>query len=162
MAFLVCLACYLALFYLAELPDLRLPSGEPMRRIHIVAFVFEPLRQRTTLFGGVTLSGYYNDMWEWDGLDWTQIYANPPSARGFCSAAYDGANQRIAIFGGMSGPALNELWFFQYASQWPDEICDNGLDDDTDTVTDCADPDCDGKPCGTNPNRVCQGGSCVP
>lgn len=51
----------------------------------------------------------------------------------------------------------------------PDEVCDNGADDDNDGLTDCADPDCNGfvgaptscgtGACGAGGNLVCQGGA---
>jgi hypothetical protein len=39
------------------------------------------------------------------------------------------------------------------------ERCDNGLDDDADGQTDCADTDCAGQPCGP-PGAVCVNGQC--
>jgi hypothetical protein len=39
-------------------------------------------------------------------------------------------------------------------------VCDNGIDEDTDGDTDCADVDCDGLSCGSA--KTCQSGSCQP
>lgn len=42
------------------------------------------------------------------------------------------------------------------------EICSNGIDDDCDQLTDCADPDCNGQACSpSDPNMVCNAGSCA-
>lgn len=41
----------------------------------------------------------------------------------------------------------------------PVEVCDNGLDDDGDGLSDCADPDCEGATCLAN-GLTCQGGAC--
>ncbi len=40
------------------------------------------------------------------------------------------------------------------------EICDNGLDDDGDMMSDCADSDCDMKTCGMN-GRMCSMSACI-
>ncbi len=39
-------------------------------------------------------------------------------------------------------------------------VCDNGIDEDQDGLTDCADPDCDGLYC--DPGMVCQNSTCQP
>jgi len=45
------------------------------------------------------------------------------------------------------------------------EICGDGLDNDGDTLADCADPDCNGTPCNDNlvctVNDACQNGTCM-
>ncbi len=60
------------------------------------------------------------------------------------------------VFGRDSG--LSDTWEYRWESSWPDELCDNGTDDDSNGLTDCADPDCEGKPCagGVYSGGVCQ------
>lgn len=50
-----------------------------------------------------------------------------------------------------------DTWEYRVSSAWPDEQCDNGVDDDSDGAVDCADPDCDGQLCATG---TCAGGVC--
>lgn len=38
-------------------------------------------------------------------------------------------------------------------------VCDNGIDDDGDSATDCADPDCNGQACA--PDKTCANGACL-
>ena len=121
--------------------------------------VFDPLRRRTVLYGGITLTGYLDDSWEWDGTHWTQLFANPPAARGFAAAAYHVGLSQVAVYGGYNGAPLGDLYFFQYSSQWPEEVCDSGQDVDEDGDIDCVDPDCEGQTCATG--MVCTAGACV-
>jgi hypothetical protein len=73
--------------------------------------------------------------------------------------AYDSRRRRVVMSDVPGGGAHNGTWAYWLASDWPDELCDNGADDDSDDLVDCADEDCDGLPCdGGN----CAGGTCQP
>lgn len=63
------------------------------------------------------------------------------------------------VHGGYAGMPLDDLHFFQYRSQWPEEVCDSGQDVDPDGDTDCADRDCEGRTCATD--LICSAGACV-
>ncbi len=127
------------------------PRGEGM-------LVFDPLRSRTMLFGGIDLAGFYSDLWEWDGQTWSQVSANNPAPRAYMAAAWDQRAGGIRMVGGASTRLFDDEYLLRYTSAWPDEQCDNGVDDDGDTAVDCADPDCEGKPCTAG--GICEGGVC--
>ena len=54
--------------------------------------------------------------------------------------------RRAASSGLTEDGAVYDTWEYYWSSDWPDEICDNGVDDDGDGAVDCADPDCAGIP----------------
>ncbi len=76
---------------------------------------FDAVRGKVVMFGGMTSETWLtlSDMWEWDGVDWTQLHPRTvPSGRrlpGF--AAYEGRGQ-IVMFGGMTalGTVLSDTW----------------------------------------------------
>ena len=92
----------------------RLAPNSPTRRFgHALAY--DPQRQRTLLFGGVTNQGVVlGDQWEWDGYRWsqgTQVVQPPP--RAFARCTFDAVRGRIVLSGGIAslgGPALADLW----------------------------------------------------
>jgi hypothetical protein len=69
-------------------------------------------RQRTVLFGGLGASGYNNDTWEWDGVNWTlRTLPQSPTARYETSLVYDPARERCVLTGGWgSGGAVADVW----------------------------------------------------
>ena len=73
--------------------------------------------------------------------------------------AYDTASARTVLLDsiGSLGEARAETWTYRWSSDWPEEDCANGTDDDTDELADCADPDCDERPCAVG---VCAQGAC--
>jgi hypothetical protein len=50
---------------------------------------YDSKRERTVLFGGSAGNVKFNDTWEWDGDNWTQVADTGPSARGGHAMAYD-------------------------------------------------------------------------
>jgi hypothetical protein len=92
------------------------PSGTPpvARAGHTA--IYDPLRNRMLVFGGIgNLSGF-NDVWALSlGATpaWTLITPSgtPPSARFFHSAVYDFKRDRMLVFGGRFGISYyNEVW----------------------------------------------------
>ena len=74
--------------------------------------VYDPLRQVTILFGGVSWDGILGDTWVWDGSNWTQQQRlnNPPGRLG-AGIAYDETIQKVVLFGGLSAESvLNDTW----------------------------------------------------
>ena len=54
------------------------------------------------LFGGHNSTGDLNDIWSWSGTNWVQLTpATSPSARAYHAAAYDGALNKMILFGGL-------------------------------------------------------------
>jgi hypothetical protein len=67
-------------------------SPPPPRNGHVM--VYDPVRQRTVLVGGVNSGGALSDTWEWDGSTWTQRQVTGPTAtRGL----FDAATQRVVV-----------------------------------------------------------------
>jgi hypothetical protein len=92
-------------------------SAPSPRRDHVM--VFDSNRGVTLLFGGRDndIVGF-NDMWQWDGERWTEIFAdNPPSERHEMAAAFDSWRNKLVLFGGSSGETeegryKNDTWWF--------------------------------------------------
>jgi Galactose oxidase, central domain len=92
-----------------------LPSGTwPSPRIeHSV--VLDPTRNRMILFGGKTITNYFNDLWSLDltgGGTWAPLAANgTPPAPIETRGIYDPIRDRVVYFGGYR-PSIdvNELW----------------------------------------------------
>jgi hypothetical protein len=81
------------------------PEHTPGPRAN-TAVAFDLTRQKTVLFGGVSIwvgSSYLhnNDTWEWDGQDWMEIEpVTRPALRAGHMMAYDEANGVMVMFGG--------------------------------------------------------------
>ncbi|CAG0981063.1 hypothetical protein PHYC_01768 [Phycisphaerales bacterium] len=80
------------------------------RNVHAMAY--DPVRQRTILFGGSEGTNFLNDTWEWDGAAWTLVDSGTgPSGRLFHSLAFDPVTQRVILFGGHPGGAsAGDTW----------------------------------------------------
>src|SRR5262249_39036197 len=76
------------------------------------AMVFDAVRNRTLLFGGLAPWGPASDAWEWDGATWTfRGSAHAPTPRYRHCMAFDEARGRTVLFGGTSGSALyDDTW----------------------------------------------------
>ncbi len=78
------------------------------------ALAYDAGHQRTVLFGGVTTVGSVplNDLWQWDGVDWTQVsVAASPPAMTAPVMAYDTARARMVLFGTVAGaPGVRQTW----------------------------------------------------
>jgi hypothetical protein len=85
--------------------------------------VYDSDRQRIVLFGGYGGSGGMNDLWEYDGTNWTPrppTTAAPPK-RGGPGIAYDTARRKIVIFSGLGGATLRDTWEWDGATAtWAD------------------------------------------
>lgn len=74
-------------------------NSPPARRSS--ALVYDPVRDRTVLFGGRALSNTLGDTWLFDGVDWVQ--ATTPVALGHRQdpmMTWDPVRQRVLVFGG--------------------------------------------------------------
>ncbi|MBL8756679.1 MAG: hypothetical protein JNK15_25510 [Planctomycetes bacterium] len=97
----------------------RLPLHSPPSRAESV-MVWDAANQRVLLFGGYANQGsgfhyYANDLWSWDGVDWTQhTFAGGPSPRSQHAGAYDSLRQRLVVYGGRDANSglqpLGDTW----------------------------------------------------
>lgn len=75
--------------------------------------VYDAARQRVLLFGGLRFPGpvLLNDLWQWDGTQWTELARGPMVGRQQPALAYDPVRARVLLFGGLlpTGP-LNDTW----------------------------------------------------
>jgi hypothetical protein len=93
-----------------------MPPTSPDRRDN-ANLAYDSGHGRTVLYGGIGTdagSGYYNDVWEWNGLSWspTSPSTRPPTTHG-APLAYDAARRVTVLFGGQSGPTntnLDQTW----------------------------------------------------
>jgi hypothetical protein len=82
------------------------------RAFHAAAY--DAARSEIVVMGGLG-GAYQNDVWTLSlagGATWSQLTptGSPPSARGFHSAVLDPVHDRIEVFSGFSGVAVNDLW----------------------------------------------------
>ena len=95
------------------------PSGPSPAPRSSYALAYDPVHAVTVLHGGVSLTGppnfdrtLYGDTWGWNGTSWTLLTTSGPSARVNHKMVWDGARQRIVLFGGSGdgGNFLPDLW----------------------------------------------------
>jgi hypothetical protein len=90
----------------------RMAENGPSPRAE-AAVAYDPVRQRTVLFGGYQLEEAerrrLGDTWEWDGKQWTQVSTTGPASRSGATMAYDPARRAVVLFGGSGGP-LGDTW----------------------------------------------------
>jgi Galactose oxidase, central domain/FlgD Ig-like domain len=89
------------------------PSPKPSGR-YFTALVYDAANRRATLFGGQTSTVATNESWVFDlwTNEWTQLAptGTPPTARFGSAGIYDGANDRMIVFGGNDGAVKNDVW----------------------------------------------------
>jgi hypothetical protein len=95
------------------------PSKHPSARDAMV-MVYDPVSQKTILFGGWDGSKHLNDTWTFDGKNWKKIrVTGAPPARASAGAAYDSKLKQVVLFGGYNGQHLNDTWLWNGAtSTW--------------------------------------------
>jgi hypothetical protein len=104
------------------------PSGRSAHQM-----IYDSRREKVLLFGGTDGSETggnlgLNDLWEWDGTQWSQL--TPPTAplpRYDSGFAYDGHRKQVVLLGGLrrASPGgqlidLNDTWLFGPQSTWVD------------------------------------------
>lgn len=103
----------------------RSEVGGPGLRATVAPLAYDPTRNRTMLFGGqlwLGASGYtfYNDLWSWDGSNWSAIAVtgSKPIARSSGGVAFDRGRDRLVIFGGYRSdtPRARDTWEFNPVS----------------------------------------------
>ena len=88
-------------------------DGPPVRYDHAMAY--DSARDVVVLFGGYDIDNdiYYDDTWEWDGVDRTWTLVTPvttiPPPRFQHAMAYDADRGVVVMFGGNAGPRLGDI-----------------------------------------------------
>ena len=87
---------------------------------------YDPTRQRVILFGGGKWGSsepLFDDTWEWDGSEWTEIDVSGPSAREAGAMFYDEAMGCIILLGGNTiGGIKGDTWAYTAAPPTPNTI----------------------------------------
>jgi hypothetical protein len=91
------------------------PSGR-----YFTSLVYDAANHRVTVFGGQTALGRVNEVWVYDlwTNEWTQLSPSgtPPTVRYGSAGIYDGANDRMIVFGGFDGSVRNDVWAIENLS----------------------------------------------
>ena len=78
------------------------------------AMAYDPRAERVVLHGGETASGCQQDVWSWNGTEWTIHLAQSgsvPSARTGSQLIHDNGTNRMLLFAGGCGTSYtNDLW----------------------------------------------------
>lgn len=122
---------------------LMAPANSPLPR-YGAGMAWDPVHNKVILFGGhtgATPDIIYNDVWAWNGTNWTQLVANgtagSPVPRYNFAMVFDGSGpscgscrNNIVMFGGnpggtnspgppiVIGTILNDTWIFDGVSKW--------------------------------------------
>jgi len=84
--------------------------------------VYDAANHRVTVFGGQTPSNT-NEVWVFDLWNdaWTPLTpaGTPPSARYGAAGIYDGAGDRMVVFGGFDSAVRNDVWSLDNLSSTP-------------------------------------------
>ena len=95
------------------------PSGAPPSPRYSHSAVYDPVRDRMVVFGGVE-DGFLDDVWALslaEPPEWMELTPDgtPPSARSAHSAIYDPVRDRMVVFGGIEDGSLNDVWALSLA-----------------------------------------------
>ena len=79
---------------------------------------YDPARSRVVLFGGHNhpTDVYLDDVWEYDGVTWTQRtpVTTVPAGREGAACAWDAVRRKLVVHGGYSWTTgvLDDTWFY--------------------------------------------------
>jgi len=93
------------------------PAGGPPTARMLHTAIYDPVRERLIVFGGLAASPpRLNDVWALSlaggAPSWTPLApaGTPPSARYYHTAIYDAPRDRMIVFGGNDGVVRNDAW----------------------------------------------------
>ncbi|MBL0922672.1 MAG: hypothetical protein IBJ10_11175 [Phycisphaerales bacterium] len=111
----------------AELVERFPENSPPARRLH--SMTYDPIRQRVIMFGGQAGSQFFNDLWEFDGQNWTQVNETQPwpSARFGARMAADRRRGKVVLYGGDLEGSDNTPDFWEWdGAGWQERSIGNG------------------------------------
>ena len=91
-----------------------LPSGTTPGPRTGHAMAYDPIRQRTMLFGGTSDSGASDELWAWDGARWEQVDVRgpkPPAMTGH-SMAFHAPTGTLVVQGGLRTGDPFDTWSY--------------------------------------------------
>lgn len=80
------------------------------------AMVFHEQRGTVLLFGGTDGFNFVPGLWEWNGVNWSQVSTGGP-VRGGHAMSYDPTRNKVVMFGGSPGVLAGDTWEWD-ASGW--------------------------------------------
>ncbi len=96
------------------------PVTSPPPRSYL-AMTYDAASGKVIMFGGFNGTGYLNDTWTFDGINWSRA-ATPlsPPRRAAAQMAYDALTQKVVLFGGYNGRNyLGDTWIWDgKTSRW--------------------------------------------
>jgi hypothetical protein len=106
-------------------------SGTPPTARYLQSAIYDPVRDRMVVFGGLDASSYRSDTWAlalagsptWNALTTT---AGPPAPRLAHSAVYDPVRDRMVVFGGYGGDFFNDTWTLALAGNTWTQLLPDG------------------------------------
>jgi cysteine-rich repeat protein len=101
------------------------PPTSPAPRTDAAMAFDEAAGEAYLLFGSADGETALDEMWAWDGVTWRELAlpavgARHPAPRRWHTLAWDGAAQRLVLFGGLGDDSLagrDDTWIWQ-AGQW--------------------------------------------
>jgi len=97
----------------SQIATANAPSSSGVAGRFAYGMTYDLLRKRHVLFGGTRNGPTLNDVWEFDGLDWSQRTVSGPVTRTGATFAYVLGQQKTFLFGGFGGPQLDDTWEYQ-------------------------------------------------
>jgi hypothetical protein len=85
------------------------------------SLVYDPINERTMLFGGSIDDRELGDTWvfDWATAEWSEMtFENSPSARHSAGIVYDSTHEVIILYGGYNGTSpSSDLWVFDCVTE---------------------------------------------
>lgn len=98
------------------------PTSRPSARAD-ARMVYDSARGRVVLFGGALIQNnavtYYDDLWGWNGVNWTRLTSGGLPARSDHAMAFDPVRNRLVMRGGWNANSslLTDTWKFD-GTRW--------------------------------------------